>query len=177
MGGSISVKSEINKGTCITVELDYPYIDNIEESHQKRNKRKKDYSKLLSGKHVLLCEDNEINIEIAHELLKNVGLNVDLCWNGLEGYEKFIAAGEDYYDAILMDIRMPKMNGLEATTNIRNCNIKYGKFVPIIAMTANAMSEDRENCLNAGMNDFISKPINKEDLYKSLYNLISNNRK
>lgn len=177
MGGSISVKSEINKGTCITVELDYPYIDNIEESHQKRNKRKKDYSKLLSGKHVLLCEDNEINIEIAHELLKNVGLNVDLCWNGLEGYEKFVASGEDYYDAILMDIRMPKMNGLEATTNIRNCNIKYGKYVPIIAMTANAMSEDRENCLNAGMNDFISKPINKEDLYKSLYNLISNNRK
>ncbi|RKO94520.1 CheY-like receiver domain-containing protein, partial [Blyttiomyces helicus] len=106
-------------------------------------------------KHVLIVNDNRINLKIAEKILKDLGYNTALAENGFEALSK-VENGN--YDAILMDVRMPIMDGYEATNKIR----KSGNNVPIIAVTANAMDGERENCKQAGMNDYLTKPLNKK---------------
>lgn len=125
----------------------------------------------LTGKRILVAEDNDLNLEIAELLLTGAGLQVDHAENGQDCLDKFLSKKPGYYDAILMDIRMPVMNGLETTAYIRGLNRKY-KSIPIIAMTADALSEDIQKCLDCGMNAHISKPIDIESVKATLAKFI-----
>lgn len=122
----------------------------------------------FTGKRVLLVEDHPINIEVAKKLLMQKGFAVEVAQNGLEAIEQFSAAPVNYFDAILMDIRMPVMDGLTAAKNIRQLRKADSKFVPIIAMTANAFAEDVEKSKASGMNAHLAKPIEPAELYKTL---------
>jgi CheY-like chemotaxis protein len=113
----------------------------------------------LSGKKILLVEDNELNAEIAEEILEEVGAIVTIAENGRIALETFRDSSESYFDFILMDIMMPEMNGLEATRAIRSLDRADAKTVPIVAMTANAFEEDKRSALEAGMNAHLAKPI------------------
>lgn len=119
----------------------------------------------LHGRSVLLAEDQEINQELARELLKKVGLKVTIANNGREAVD-FIAAAP--FDLVLLDVQMPVMDGLTAAAEIRKLTAPYAKTIPLIAMTAHAMAEDRERCLNAGMNDYVTKPIEPDSLYATI---------
>mgnify|MGYP001555289820 FL=1 len=131
------------------------------------NKEIEEYKNQINGSYVLLVEDNYINQQVAREFLANAGVLVDIANNGKEA----VAAAKNYkYDAILMDVQMPEMDGYEAARQIRK---KSYIDTPIIAMTANALSGDREKCLDAGMDDYISKPINEQNLYRTLSEFIS----
>lgn len=120
----------------------------------------------FENRHILLVEDGDMNREIAKSILEDMGLIVDVALDGLEAIEQ--VKNHDYYDLILMDIMMPKMNGLDATKNIRQLNSDYAKNIPIVAMTANAFKEDKEASIKAGMNDHLAKPINIEELNRIL---------
>ena len=120
----------------------------------------------------MLCEDNPLNREIATTLLKNKGAIVDVAENGMIGVEKFSQSNENEYDCILMDVRMPVMDGLKATKTIRSLNRSDAKKVPIIAMTADVYSDDIKKCLEAGMNNHIAKPIDSEELYRKISEVI-----
>jgi CheY-like chemotaxis protein len=113
----------------------------------------------LSGYRLLLAEDNELNAEIAREILEMTGITVDLATDGAEAVDMIRERGDIKYDLILMDIQMPKMNGYDAARAIRNLGCDYCKIVPIIAMTANAFAEDVQAALSAGMNEHIAKPL------------------
>ena len=126
----------------------------------------------FAGKRVLLVEDNAINTEVAVMLLESRNFAVDTAENGLRALEKFSKSEEGYYNAILMDIRMPLMDGLTAATNIRHLSNKDAKYVPIIAMTANAFDDDIEKSKAAGMNAHLAKPIEPKRLYQILYDFI-----
>ena len=122
--------------------------------------------------HVLLVEDNEINREIANMILTQAGFAVDMAENGKIALGKFSSHEPGYYDAILMDIRMPEMDGLEATEKIRALDRSDAAAVPIIAMTANAFDEDVQRSLQVGMNAHLTKPVEPERLYQTLEELI-----
>ena len=126
----------------------------------------------FTGKRVLLAEDNQINTEVAVMLLESKGFTVDTSENGLRALEKFSKSEAGYYDAILMDIRMPLMDGLAATTNIRHLSNEDARKIPIIAMTANAFDDDIEKSKAAGMNAHLAKPIEPERLYQVMYDFI-----
>ena len=126
----------------------------------------------FTGKRILLAEDNQINAEIAEALLKQKHFTVDHADNGLHALEKFTQSPVGYYDAILMDIRMPVMDGLQAAVNIRHWNKEDAKTIPIIAMTANAFDEDIDKSKAAGMNAHLSKPIEPDILYRTLYRIL-----
>jgi len=126
----------------------------------------------FTGKHVLVAEDNDLNAEIAKTLLENKHFLVDRVPNGLKALEKFVQNPEGTYDAILMDVRMPMMDGLQTAANIRHWNRPDAKTIPIIAMTANAFDEDVEKSRAAGMNAHLSKPIDPDMMYTTLYHLI-----
>lgn len=163
MGGTIRVESEENKGSTFITELpvrctDEAIIEDKQDGIQAQ----------LKGKHVLLCEDHPINRELASRLLDKKGVTVTMAVNGKLGVETFLSKGEGYFDAILMDIRMPVMDGLQATKAIRQIDRPDAKTIPIIAMTANAFEEDVKECLLAGMNAHIAKPIIPDTLYKVL---------
>jgi len=129
------------------------------------------------GLNILLVEDNEMNMEIAVDILSKAGLNVTSAVNGKEALEAFTAAGEGTYDAILMDVQMPVMDGCEATRAIRKSGHPQAKSIPIIAMTANAFTSDVTAVLAAGMNDHIAKPINYEHLFDTLSRFIGEGEK
>lgn len=164
MDGSISVKSKIHEGTCFTVSLPLPEAE--------RNLVQKVENECgvisLAGRRVLLCEDNAMNLEIATTLLRNKGLTVETATNGKEGVEKFLASPEGYYNAILMDIRMPIMNGMEATRQIRSLNRVDARTIPIIAMSADAFEESILAAREAGMDAYTTKPIKPEKFYSVL---------
>ncbi|MEG0157618.1 MAG: response regulator, partial [Anaerovoracaceae bacterium] len=122
----------------------------------------------FTGKKVLLVEDHPLNVEVAKQLLSRKGFQVEHAENGVMAIEKFASASVGYYHAILMDIRMPIMDGLQATTIIRNLDKEDAKTIPIIAMTANAFAEDAESSKKAGMNAHLAKPIDPMLLYKTL---------
>ncbi|MEG2668120.1 MAG: response regulator [Lachnospiraceae bacterium] len=137
------------------------------ESREKEKIEEYDFS----GKRVLLVEDHILNIEVAKRLLLAKSLEVDVCENGLQAIERFAKAEEGYYQAILMDIRMPIMDGITATKSIRQMKHRDAKTIPIIAMTANAFDEDVEETKAAGMNAHLAKPIEPEMMYQTLQNL------
>ncbi len=169
MDGEISVSSQETKGTTfsfyVNLEEYDKEIDEIVEKYEPWKDTRYD------GHTFLLAEDNDINVEIAVAVLKNFGVTVDVANNGQEAVEMFM---QKDYSLVLMDLRMPIMNGLDATKAIRSSGKHDAKTIPIIAMTANAMDEDRQNSLDAGMNEHTSKPINVMELKKIFYHILSN---
>ena len=123
--------------------------------------------------HILLAEDNELNMEIAEFMLQNEGADVTKAWNGREAVEIFEKSRPDEFDIILMDIMMPVMNGYEATKIIRSMDREDAKTIPIIAMTANAFTEDRIRAKEAGMDEHISKPVDGKLMIKVIHELVS----
>lgn len=124
-----------------------------------------------AGKRILLAEDEPINQEVARELLETVGLSVDIADDGAEAVAM---ASQTRYDLILMDLRMPNMNGLEATKAIRA--LPGYEHLPILALTANAFNDDRQQCLDAGMNEHIGKPVRPTELYETLFKWLSTSK-
>ena len=141
-----------------------------EKEEKETSSATQDYD--FTGKRVLLVEDNVINTEVAVMLLEDKGFMVETAENGLRAMEKFSKSEAGYYDAILMDIRMPLMDGLSASMNIRHLSNQDASSIPIIAMTANAFDDDIEKSKAAGMNAHLAKPIEPERLYQTLYDFI-----
>lgn len=170
MGGDIEVLSEKGKGTTVSLCLDLRIASEESiKSHQKRLKvGKVDWA--IKGRKILLVEDNEFNREIALDVLKDVGLSVDVAENGSLAVDKVVEKGPDYYDCILMDLQMPVMNGHEASRAIRE--LYPHTRIPIIAISANAFEEDRQESMAAGMDDHLAKPIDATLLYETIKRLI-----
>ncbi len=162
MGGSISVRSKLGEGSCFTVDITF----DIDEEHRERAPY--DKSAQLCGMKVLVVEDNELNMEIATEILRDEGIIVTKAVNGQEAYDKFVMSEPGDYDAILMDVMMPVMNGYESTRAIRASSHPMAKTIPIIAMTANAYREDVKMAKEVGMNDHVAKPIDIKLLFSVL---------
>lgn len=172
MQGTISVKSRLGEGTEFTICLQFPLIERaVEISHAKE----KNGVANLAGKCILLCEDHPLNSEIAERLLKKVGMIVEKAENGQLCLDKFKSHPEGYFDMILMDIRMPIMDGLEATRNIRLLERTDAKTIPIAAMTANAFEEDIQKSMEAGMNAYLTKPIDAGLLYDTIGRCVGKN--
>lgn len=170
MNGEITVESALGEGSKFTVTLPCR-ISSKEEAQAKRAVIDIDKT-LLSGKRILLAEDNDINAEIAIELLSDEGLCVERAKDGVDCVEKLEKAADGYYDIILMDIQMPVMNGYEAATKIRRLDDISKANIPIIALTANAFSEDKDNAIKAGMNDHVPKPIDMNVLLPAIQKLL-----
>ncbi len=169
MGGSIDVKSELGKGSVFT------FRSMVRIGHKEDFANKNSYEnneEKFDGKRLLLAEDNELNTEIAVTILSELGFKVDTASDGIECIDKLQNSPSFFYDFILMDIQMPHMDGYKATQFIRSVDSPYMKNIPIIAMTANAFEEDRQNALKSGMNGHISKPIDINVLVKTLKDII-----
>ena len=164
MNGDISVKSEPGKGTCFTVEISCRKIPE-EELQQQMEEQPENVS--LAGRRLLLAEDNGLNAEIAMTILQDADAEVELAADGKIAIDKLKDVPVGYYDAILMDIQMPNMNGYEATKVIRKLTDERAKM-PIIAMTANAFEEDRQAALAAGMDDYVAKPVEFSELFRTI---------
>ena len=167
MDGSVTVESELGKGTKFTVTI--PHKIAPPEYYAKKASNEANEKVEFSGKHILLAEDNELNMEIAEFMLQNEGADVSKAWNGQEAVELFRNSEPGEFDVILMDIMMPVMNGYEATKMIRSLDREDAKKIPIIAMTANAFTEDRIRAKEAGMNEHVAKPVDVELLMKVIY--------
>ncbi|NBI89765.1 response regulator [Lachnospiraceae bacterium] len=172
MGGKIKVSSQVDKGSLFQVELELRILDEQEEKEEedKTVEDMGDFS--LEGLNLLAAEDNEINAEILLELLDIEGINCEIVENGKLAVERFAASEEGEFDAILMDVQMPVMNGYEATKAIRMLKREDASKIPIIAMTANAFVEDVKEALDAGMNVHVAKPIDMDLLRKTIYQWI-----
>ncbi len=169
MGGTIEVHSQIGKGTEFIVRLQFRETsDGPEITEDTTSLSAAD----LNGRRILLCEDNELNREIAVTLLTKHGMIVETAANGQEGVQMFLASAQGTFDAILMDLRMPVMDGITAAKTIRALERKDAGTVPIIAMTADAFTEDVQKCLAAGMNGHLAKPIDPKKLFQTLLRLI-----
>ncbi len=171
MGGDLKVKSEPGKGSEFYFVIELPiYSGKLSESNNVTDKTKNIVldENILKNMRVLLAEDNDINAEIATELLKMKQISVDRAPNGQEAVNMFAKSSDGEYSAILMDINMPEKDGLTAAAEIRKMNRKDSAEVPILAMTANTFKEDREKAAEAGMTGFLPKPFDAEQLYKAL---------
>ena len=166
MGGIVEVESKIGVGSTFTVTIPCR-IASQEETQAKRDTTSSD-KKSLSGTKILLTEDNDLNAEIATELLQEEGCTVDRAKDGVECVDMLEKAANGTYQLILMDVQMPVMNGYDAATKIRRVDDHQKAGIPIIAMTANAFSEDKQAALDAGMNDHIAKPINMNILVPTI---------
>ena len=165
MGGDIVVASEEGKGTTFTADMQ---LDLAQEDTSKGKESVPQKEVNFTGKRVLLVEDHPLNTMVATRLLEKRGMKVIHAENGKEALEVFENSEDNYFDAILMDIRMPVMDGVEATRRIRKLNRMDAKFVPVIAMTANAYEEDRRQTKEAGMVAHLAKPIDPKLLYETL---------
>lgn len=163
MGGTISVKSELGKGTEFQIEL---YLSSAEPPAKEPETDCTEQN--LNGAHILLVEDNDINVYVAKTILEQFSCVVDTAENGKESVDKFGQSAENSYDVILMDVHMPVMDGIEATKLIRAMSRSDAGTVPIIAMTADAFDRQKAQTLDAGMNAHISKPIDPDLLYNTL---------
>ena len=168
MGGTIDVESKLGKGSTFTITIDHKLVDEERSETRQKNLMNSEYS--LKGKHVLLAEDNELNAEFAKIILEDCGLHVDLARDGLECVGKVVQKPIGSYDFILMDIQMPNMNGYLATQKIRA--IPEKNTIPIIAMSANAFDEDKKQALKAGMDGYISKPIDMDKLQSQIIEIL-----
>lgn len=168
IGGSISFESKEGAGTTFVIQVPFK----IDPDADKREEQRDVSEKSIKGLHILLAEDNELNMEIAEFVLQNVGADVTKAWNGQEAVELFRKSEQGGFDIILMDIMMPVMNGYEATKMIRSLDREDAKTIPIIAMTANAFTEDRLKAKEAGMNEHIVKPLDVELLIKVIHKLV-----
>ncbi len=164
MGGTIDVSSEVDKGTIFTVELELRIPDQTADRKVPKTPAEDDVNNVLNGKHFLAAEDNEINSEILLALLDGEGATCITAENGSLAVELFSSSEPGTFDAILMDVQMPVMNGYDATRKIRSLDRADASTIPIIAMTANAFAEDIKDALDAGMNDHIAKPIDMENV-------------
>ena len=171
MGGTIKVESEPNRGSRFEVILNLKIVENRVVSSTEQIEMHETDSDILDGMRFLCAEDNELNAEILMELLKLEGAECTICENGKRILEAFEQSVPGEYDMILMDVQMPVMNGYEATEAIRRSSHEQAKTIPIIAMTANAFSEDMQHSLAAGMNAHISKPVDMKLLKKTIRNI------
>ena len=169
MGGTITFESEKGVGTTFVIRVPFK----IDPDADKREEQKDVSEKSIKGLHILLAEDNELNMEIAEFVLQNEGADVTKAWDGQEAVELFRNSEPGEFDVILMDIMMPVMNGYEATKMIRSLDREDAKEVPIIAMTANAFTEDRIRAKAAGMDEHVAKPVDVELLIKVIHKLVN----
>ncbi|MDD6880950.1 MAG: ATP-binding protein [Firmicutes bacterium] len=189
MGGSIEVETEEGKGTEFIVRLELLLQSELKDQTKQdesiafedpaslcnkgiNGKSKEEVVGEIRGKRLLLAEDNELNMEIAMELLSAYGFEMHTAVNGAEALEKVKASNPGDYDLILMDVQMPELNGYEATRRIRALEDSSLSTIPIVAMTANAFSEDRKKAEEYGMNGFVSKPINIEEVIKEIHRIL-----
>ena len=164
MGGSLEVESEPGKGTIFTFTLMHKIADRKYYSQRIEKVKTSSMRESLSGKHVLLAEDNDLNAEIAVTILEEAGIIIERVEDGIQCVNRVEQMSPGTYDLILMDIQMPNMDGYQAAQCIRHLNDKTRAEIPIIAMTANAFAEDRKRAFDAGMNGHIAKPIDIEKL-------------
>ena len=170
MDGTISVESRIHEGTTFKVELECEYVDcgDGETGHPDPGHGGNAADQVFAGRRFLIAEDNDINAEILCELLKMRGAMSDVADDGAMALKMYRDAAPGTYDAVLMDIRMPEMNGYEAARAIRGMKREDAGRIPIIAMTANAFAEDVQDALDAGMDAHVAKPIDMEILKTAL---------
>ena len=168
MGGTIDLESELGQGSCFEVLIDLRIAEDRSVSSIVQEEKNEQNDNIFQGMRFLCAEDNELNAEILTELLKIEGAECTICENGEEILKIFEKSAPGDYDMILMDVQMPVMNGYEATKAIRRSSHELAKTIPVIAMTANAFSEDIQNSLAAGMNAHVSKPVEMRVLEKTI---------
>ena len=173
MGGTIDVESELGQGSCFEVFMDLKIAEDRSVALAAQEETDEQDDNILQGMRFLCAEDNELNAEILTELLKIEGAECTICENGEEVLKAFEQSAPGDYDMILMDVQMPVMNGYEATKAIRRSSHKLAKTIPIIAMTANAFSEDIQHSLAAGMTAHVSKPVEMKVLEKTIRSIKS----
>ena len=173
MGGTIDVDSELGQGSCFEVLMDLKIAEDRTVALAAQEETDEQDGNILQGMRFLCAEDNELNAEILTELLKIEGAECTICENGEEILKAFEQSAPGDYDMILMDVQMPVMNGYEATKAIRRSSHELAKTIPIIAMTANAFSEDIQHSLAAGMNAHVSKPVEMKVLEKTIRSIKS----
>jgi signal transduction histidine kinase/CheY-like chemotaxis protein len=173
MGGTISFESKEGTGTTFVIRIPFQ----IDADMKDRNETEEKTETSIQGLHVLLTEDNELNMEIAEFVLQNEGAVVTKAWNGQKAVDIFRKSKPGEFDAILMDIMMPVMNGYEAAKMIRSLDREDAKVIPIIAMTANAFTEDKMRAKEAGMDEHIAKPVDGKLLVKVINELVKRNQR
>ena len=164
MHGTIEVSSVENEGSTFTITLPFE----IAEKYAVKDKKEQTENVDITGKKILMAEDNDLNAEIAQVQLEEAGASVTVVGDGKQALEKFGQSECGYYDIVLMDIMMPVMDGLEAVKAIRKSEKADAKEIPVIAMTAQSSRESEKDCRNAGMNDYISKPLDSGKLVRVL---------
>lgn len=170
MGGTIRVTSEKGVGTTFVVTLPHRIANESENAEPETIVADET---VFDGKRILLAEDNDLNAEIAEEILTSAGFMIERAEDGAICYEKIVSSDKGYYDLVLMDIQMPNMDGYQATRAIRALADKEKANIPIIAMTANAFEEDRSKAVNVGMNGHIAKPIDVTELLRELAKVLA----
>ena len=173
MGGTISFESKEGTGTTFVIRIPF----RIDTDRKDRTETEEKMETSIQGLHVLLTEDNELNMEIAEFVLRNEGTVVTKAWNGQEAVDIFGKSSPGEFDVILMDIMMPVMNGYEAAKMIRSLDREDAKVIPIIAMTANAFTEDKMRAKEAGMDEHIAKPVDGKLLVKVINELVKHNQR
>ena len=173
MGGTISFESKEGIGTTFVIRIPF----RIDTDRKDRTETEEKTETSIQGLHVLLTEDNELNMEIAEFVLQNEGTVVTKAWNGQEAVDIFRKSSPGEFDVILMDIMMPVMNGYEAAKMIRSLDREDAKVIPIIAMTANAFTEDKMRAKEAGMDEHIAKPVDRKLLVKVINELVKHNQR
>ena len=173
MGGTISFESKEGTGTTFVIRIPFQ----IDADMKDRNETEEKTETSIQGLHVLLTEDNELNMEIAEFVLQNEGAVVTKAWNGQKAVDIFRKSRPGEFDAILMDIMMPVMNGYEAAKMIRSLDREDAKVIPIIAMTANVFTEDKMRAKEAGMDEHIAKPVDGKLLVKVINELVKRNQR
>lgn len=173
MDGTIKVKSELNKGTEFTITIPFKVC---EENNSIKTTVKQDQNFSLKELNILVVEDNKLNMEILSEVLTLEGANVTKAYDGLEGIKAYMQEKDYFFDIILMDIKMPNMDGIHATMSIRNLPKADAKTIPIIAVTANAFTDDIDASKQAGMNAHLAKPINFAILKDTIKSLLDSSK-